>query len=262
MWLFTSCGFFSVVQKEGTTHLTIRARASGDLDRLRTQFMPSLSPTVAGAGTDYPFRATISREDFADGMGRLGEAIHYSNFKDEVAKRMGKERAKIYARVWSVMREIEDSAAPCPPGVLAYDPMEKLPRGGSAGAVVIDGHGRVLLREPKGHYAGYVWTFPKGKPDAGETAVQTALRELKEETGVTGKILARLPGTFRGQTGATVFYLAAMVESGGPLDSETSSIRWATEAEAKLLIAETTDSLGRKRDLDVLAVALNAWGGR
>jgi 8-oxo-dGTP diphosphatase len=126
----------------------------------------------------------------------------------------------------------------------------------------LDDQGRLLLREPKEHYAGYVWTFPKGKSDVGETAVQTALRELKEEKVLTGRILARLPGTFRGQTGATVFYLAAMVESGGPLDSETSSIRWATEAEAKLLIAETTDLPGRKRDLDVLAAALNAWSRR
>ena len=35
MWLFTTVGFFSVVQKPGTDKLTVRARVAPDLDRLR-----------------------------------------------------------------------------------------------------------------------------------------------------------------------------------------------------------------------------------
>jgi len=30
-----------------------------------------------------------------------------------------------------------------------------------------------------------LWTFPKGKPEPGETPIETALREVKEETGLT-----------------------------------------------------------------------------
>jgi bis(5'-nucleosidyl)-tetraphosphatase len=33
------------------------------------------------------------------------------------------------------------------------------------------------------HHAGH-WGFPKGHAEAGETAIETALRELEEETGV------------------------------------------------------------------------------
>jgi bis(5'-nucleosidyl)-tetraphosphatase len=33
------------------------------------------------------------------------------------------------------------------------------------------------------HHAGH-WGFPKGHAEAGETAIETALRELREETGV------------------------------------------------------------------------------
>jgi tRNA nucleotidyltransferase (CCA-adding enzyme) len=29
------------------------------------------------------------------------------------------------------------------------------------------------------------WSFPKGHPEAGETEIQSALRELREETGIT-----------------------------------------------------------------------------
>lgn len=37
------------------------------------------------------------------------------------------------------------------------------------------------------------WTFPKGHPEAGETPEQTALRELKEETGMVPQKLLSEP---------------------------------------------------------------------
>ena len=107
MWLFTTIGFFSVVRKAGEQDLTVRARSSTDLDRLRTNFMPELSATISKAGTDYPFRATISQQAFAKGMASIGGSIDYHNFKDEVAAKMGKKRADTYSKVWSALREIQ-----------------------------------------------------------------------------------------------------------------------------------------------------------
>jgi len=40
---------------------------------------------------------------------------------------------------------------------------------------------------------GPFWTFPKGKPEVGELPEQTALRELKEETGLDADLLDREP---------------------------------------------------------------------
>lgn len=34
------------------------------------------------------------------------------------------------------------------------------------------------------------WEFPKGKKDTGETDVETAMRELREETGLSGEIFS------------------------------------------------------------------------
>ena len=62
----------------------------------------------------------------------------------------------------------------------------------SAGAVlytVIDGERRyVLVREKNGSYG-----MPKGHVEAGERLYETALREVREETGVTARLLSRNP---------------------------------------------------------------------
>ena len=50
------------------------------------------------------------------------------------------------------------------------------------GGVLVCEDGKILLREPKSHYGGYVWTFPKGGAEAGESATEAALREVQEET--------------------------------------------------------------------------------
>lgn len=103
MWLFTSIGFFSVVQKPGTDYLTVRSRVASDLEQLRERYMPELSATIEGVGSDYPFRATISHKDFAQGLAQVALDINYGNFKDEVARQMGDDRADIYGKVWATL---------------------------------------------------------------------------------------------------------------------------------------------------------------
>jgi 8-oxo-dGTP diphosphatase len=130
------------------------------------------------------------------------------------------------------------------------------------GGVVFDVGGRVLLREPSGHYGGYHWTFPKGRPDAGEHPARTALRETLEETGHRPVIAGHLPGVFTAGPTATSNYFYVMEDRTGLVDraamdanGETSGLRWATEAEAESLIAETAGVGGRRRDLAILHAA-------
>lgn len=58
----------------------------------------------------------------------------------------------------------------------------------AGGGLVINQFGKVLLIFRRG-----VWDLPKGKQDPGETLAQTALREVREETGLTDlKIVEKL----------------------------------------------------------------------
>ena len=116
------------------------------------------------------------------------------------------------------------------------------------GGIVVDAKGRILLREPSGHFDGYVWTFPKGRPQSGETAEEAALRETREETGVVGEIRARIPGTFSGGITDNVYFLMRPTGEAGRADEETASLKWATPDEARGLIRETTNDVGRERD--------------
>ena len=127
------------------------------------------------------------------------------------------------------------------------------------GGVVINQQGKILLREPKGHYDGYFWTFPKGRQNTGETPEETAFREVLEETGIKAEIKGRLPGVYEGGTTENIYFLMSFIEDTGKFDSETQSVRWVTPEEAKVLISETTNPIGIKRDLRVLEEALRLY---
>ncbi|MEQ9569151.1 MAG: NUDIX hydrolase [Longimicrobiales bacterium] len=127
------------------------------------------------------------------------------------------------------------------------------------GGVVIDEQSRVLLREPSDHYGGYVWTFAKGRPDPGDQPTDTALREVREELGVEAAIVAEIAGWFVGTTTDTRMFVMCPVVENGDFHGETARVRWVSFAEAEVLLAQTTSSTGRARDLAILEAARRAW---
>ena len=124
------------------------------------------------------------------------------------------------------------------------------------GGVVINSRGQVLLREPAGHCKGDVWTFAKGRPAAGESAEETALREVLEETGYEAEIAAKLPGCFDGKRTSNEYFLMMPIQNARPFDEETQAIRWASPTEAHQLIKLNRKPKRRRRDLRVLKLAL------
>ncbi len=109
-------------------------------------------------------------------------------------------------------------------------------------------YGIVPVKQRKGqwdvllvkHEAGH-WAFPKGHPDEGETPLQTAERELKEETGLSIKSLvskATLKERYyftheRQLIDKTVEYFVAEVTGDLiPQLEEISELKWFTVEEA------------------------------
>ncbi|SDI83277.1 ADP-ribose pyrophosphatase YjhB, NUDIX family [Frankineae bacterium MT45] len=65
----------------------------------------------------------------------------------------------------------------------------------SAGGLVVDLSGAELMGALIGRTdrrGRLLWSLPKGHLESGETAEQAAVREVEEETGIQGEIMARL----------------------------------------------------------------------
>ena len=117
----------------------------------------------------------------------------------------------------------------------------------SCGALVIrrngEGYDLVLIR----HRFGGHWSFPKGHVEAGESERQTALREVREETGLT----IRLLGDFResveyfprqGVKKQVVYFLGAA--QGDRLvrqEEEISELCWVPITEAEGMVTFAND---------------------
>jgi hypothetical protein len=100
MWLITTAGFYSIVQKPGEKDLTIRSRVRKDLEALRDKYLPNLGEIVRNENTDYRYRAKVSPEKFAEAAAQMVRDIDYDNFKNTVAQVQGHRRSHIYSGVW------------------------------------------------------------------------------------------------------------------------------------------------------------------
>ena len=68
----------------------------------------------------------------------------------------------------------------------------RFPNAVSAGGVVYERTSGELRFAVCGRKASRLWALPKGTPDGGETLEQTAIREVREETGLQAEIEAPL----------------------------------------------------------------------
>jgi len=90
---------------------------------------------------------------------------------------------------------------------------------------------RYLLVEASGTRGR--WVFPKGHLEKGETAADTALREVTEEAGVRARPIRRLQRVEQKQEGKPIsiaYFLMAYAGRAAPLDKRR--IRWLSFDEA------------------------------
>ena len=100
MWICLSDTFLSIVHKDcKANELTVRARRKGDIERL----FPC-AEVREGGGTDYPYRAVVSRKTVAAALTQVVRDIDYGNFKSSV--RDGQLHDAYYS-VWHAMSRIE-----------------------------------------------------------------------------------------------------------------------------------------------------------
>ena len=113
----------------------------------------------------------------------------------------------------------------------------------SAGGLVFDDEGRVLLIRARDLRTQPVWTLPKGALKPGESSIDAALREVEEETGYRCELVRELtPVTYWFQRDGrrirkTVrWYVMRPVEKVGEHDHEVDEVLWAdrTEAQSRL----------------------------
>jgi len=106
-------------------------------------------------------------------------------------------------------------------------------------AVVRRGDQVLLAQRSKGGYVGR-WGFPGGHVERGETVIEAAMRELREETGVTADpvgVLTVLDEIGRDDTGRVQWHyvlvavLADWRAGEAVAADDAAGVRWATIAE-------------------------------
>ncbi|MCB1263284.1 MAG: NUDIX hydrolase [Mycobacterium sp.] len=167
-------------------------------------------------------------------------------------RRRGRRRGSRAAGPPPTLPEKENSPQPTPPG----QPDQQRPRRRpaarlrtvhetSAGGLVIDGidrprHEQVAALIGRTDRRGrMMWSLPKGHIEQGETAEQTAIREVAEETGIHGHVLAALGSidywfVTEGRRVHKTVHHYLMRFSGGELcdeDIEVTEVAWVPVAE-------------------------------
>jgi 8-oxo-dGTP diphosphatase len=91
----------------------------------------------------------------------------------------------------------------------------------AAAAAILDERGRLLL--VKENYDRRRYSLPGGAVDAGETPLETVVREAREETSVAIRV-EHVIGVYRLVNGFTATLFACSIENGEPLRPETGEI--------------------------------------
>jgi len=125
----------------------------------------------------------------------------------------------------------------------------------AAGGLVVRRHSGVLQIVVVHRPVQEDWSFPKGKLEAGETLDVAALREVREETGMTCDLLRFIGHTEyvdrKGRQKTVAYWIMAATEGSFSPNEEVDELRWLPLDEGSLL-------LSYPRDRELIAVLMAA----
>jgi len=101
MWIFTTRGFYSIVQSPVPGRMLVRARFNGDIEALLPGAEVSETPE-----RDYMYRTIVPTEDVITALAKVTQTIDYPNFKDAV---LDDRRHPAYGNVWGIMYNAGDN---------------------------------------------------------------------------------------------------------------------------------------------------------
>lgn len=118
----------------------------------------------------------------------------------------------------------------------------------SAGGLVFDSLGRVAIIARHSRSGHLEWCLPKGHIEKGETPQQTAVREIREETGILGEIvdsIATIDYWFTGTSQRVhklvhhfaLRYLSGEISVLGDPDHEAEEARWVDFSELNNILS-------------------------
>lgn len=150
--------------------------------------------------------------------------------------------------------------------------MAKVKTDYSCGAIpirVAEGQREFLLVK---HHAGH-WAFPKGHPEEDETPIETARRELREETGLADVELLERPAfeeayTFTKKSGTVVekvvtYYLGQLSDPAAGVTVQAEEVSAYVWGDAEATMARLTFAEGRRlfdEVLDYLDASADEFG--
>jgi 8-oxo-dGTP pyrophosphatase MutT (NUDIX family) len=141
----------------------------------------------------------------------------------------------------------------------------------SAGGVLvrsIQGRPHVAAIRPQGKPG--VWALPKGKIDEGESVTDAAVREVREETGVEGRIVEKLgdvrytyTATWEGSKGERIFKIVTfflLTAGRGRIGEIDEAMRVEVHEARWLPLDEAPKLLTYKGEREMAALALEKLG--
>ena len=132
--------------------------------------------------------------------------------------------------------------------------------------------GRTMLAAIRPQGREGVWALPKGKIDAGESPAETAVREVREETGVEGRLVEKLgdvryvyTASWEGAKGERIFKIVSfflLTAGRGRIGEIDEAMRVEVDEARWLPLDEAPRLLTHKSEREMVAKAIERLGAR